>query len=110
MLNAQKLCEHLKQKNPCKPLEKQKEVTSIQMPIQVSIQKANQQAIQASEIKAQVESSSVNMSNKEKSHVVIPTLVLELELKKEAPILGVDYITEEKAKNWVNSNARKPRE
>src|SRR4051794_20014828 len=80
----QKLREHLKRKNPCKPLQKQKEVASIQMPIQVPIQKANLQAIQAPEIKAQVESSSVNMSNKEKPHVVIPTLVPELELKKEA--------------------------
>ncbi|PKY15588.1 hypothetical protein RhiirB3_427819 [Rhizophagus irregularis] len=48
----QKLCEHFKQKNPCKPLQKQKEVAYIQTPIQVPIQKANQQAIQASEIKA----------------------------------------------------------
>ncbi|CAB4439155.1 unnamed protein product [Rhizophagus irregularis] len=68
----QKLREHLKRKNLCKPLQKQKEV-------------ANQQAIQASKIKAQV----------------IPTLVPELELEKEVPILGVDYITEEEAKNWV---------
>ena len=91
----QKLREHLKRKNPCKPLQKQKEVAFIQVPIQ----KANLQAIQASVIKAQVESSSVNMSNKKKSHVVIPTLVSELEFEKEAPVLGVDYITEEKAKN-----------
>ena len=69
------------------------------MPIQIPIQKANQQAIQASEIKAQVESSSVNMSNKEKPHMVIPTLVPELELKKKALVLGLDYITEEEAKN-----------
>ncbi|EXX53552.1 uncharacterized protein OCT59_015391 [Rhizophagus irregularis] len=48
----QKLCEHFKQKNPCKLLQKQKEVAYIQTPIQVPIQKANQQAIQASEIKA----------------------------------------------------------
>ncbi|CAB4421288.1 unnamed protein product [Rhizophagus irregularis] len=61
---SQKLCEHLKRKNPCKLL--QKEVASIQTPIQMPIQKA----IQASEIKAQVESSSVNISNKEKLHVV----------------------------------------
>ena len=74
------------------------------------IQKANLQVIQAPKIKAQVESSSVNMSNKEKPHVVIPTLVPELESKKEAPVLGVNYITEEEAKNWVSSNARKPRE
>ncbi len=63
------------------------------------IQKANQQAIQASEIKAQVESSSVNMSNKEKSHVIILTLVPKLESEKKALVLGVDYITEEEAKN-----------
>ncbi|CAG8608065.1 8810_t:CDS:1, partial [Ambispora gerdemannii] len=106
----QKLREHLKRKNLCKPLQKQKEVASIQTPIQVPIQKANLQAIQAPEIKAQVESSSVNMSNKEKPHVVIPTLVPELEPEKEAPVLGVDYITEEEAKNWVSPNARKPRE
>src|SRR3954463_5301860 len=74
----QKLREHLKRKNPCKPLQKQKEVASIQAPIQVSIQKAIQQA----------ESSSVNMSNKKKLHVVIST-----------PVLGIDYITEEEAKN-----------
>ena len=103
----QKLREHLKRKNPCKPLQKQKEVASIQTPIQVPIQEANQQA---SEIKAQVESSSVNMSNKKKSHVVIPTSVSELEPEKEAPVLGVDYITEEEAKNWISPNARKPRE
>jgi hypothetical protein len=102
----QKLREHLKRKNPCKPIQKQKEVASIQTPIQVSIQKDNQ----ASEIKAQIESSSVNMSNKEKSHVVIPTPVPELESEKEAPVLGIDYITEEEAKNWVSPNARKPRE
>ncbi|PKK60229.1 hypothetical protein RhiirC2_793631 [Rhizophagus irregularis] len=106
----QKLREHLKRKNPCKPLQKQKEVASIQTPIQVSIQEANQQAIQASEINAQVESSSVNISNKEKSHVVIPTPIPELEPEKEAPVLGVDYITEEEAKNWVSPNARKPKE
>ena len=92
----QKLREHLKQKNLCKPLQKQKEVASIQTPIQVPIQKVNQQA----------ESSSINMSNKEKPHVVIPTSVLE----KEAPVLGIDYITEEEVKNWISPNARKPRE
>ncbi|PKY62894.1 hypothetical protein RhiirA4_490268 [Rhizophagus irregularis] len=80
-LTPQKLREHLKRKNPCKPLQKQKEV-------------ANQQAIQASKIKAQV----------------ILTLVPELEPEKEVPILGVDYITEEEAKNWVSPKARKPRE
>ncbi|CAB5214196.1 unnamed protein product [Rhizophagus irregularis] len=103
----QKLREHLKRKNPCKPLQKQKEVASIQTPIQVPIQEANQQA---SEIKAQVKSSSVNMSNKKKPHVVIPTSIPKLEPKKEAPVLGVDYITEEEAKNWISPNARKPRE
>src|SRR3954464_14349562 len=74
----QKLREHLKRKNLCKPLQKQKEVASIQAPIQVSIQKVTQQAIQTSEIKAQAESSSVNMSNKEKLHMVIPISVPEL--------------------------------
>ncbi|PKK57615.1 hypothetical protein RhiirC2_797722 [Rhizophagus irregularis] len=74
-LMPQKLREHLKRKNPCKPLQKQKKV-----PIQ--------KAIQAPEIKVQVESSSVNMSNKEKPHVVIPTLVLKLELEKEVSVLG----------------------
>ncbi|GES87747.1 hypothetical protein GLOIN_2v1473973 [Rhizophagus clarus] len=44
-LTPQKLHEHLKQKNPCKPLQKQKEVASIQTPIQMSDQKAIQQAI-----------------------------------------------------------------
>ena len=73
-------------------------------------QKANQQAIQGSEIKVQAESSSVNISNKEKPHVVIPTPVPELEPEKEALVLGVDYITEEEAKNWISPNARKPRE
>ncbi|GBC53359.2 hypothetical protein GLOIN_2v1776656 [Rhizophagus irregularis DAOM 181602=DAOM 197198] len=63
---------------------------------------ANQQVIQASEIKAQVESFSVNMSNKKRPHVVIPTLVPELEPEKEVPILSVNYITEEEAKNWDN--------
>jgi len=33
----QKLREHLKRKNLCKPLQKQKEVASIQTPIQVPI-------------------------------------------------------------------------
>ncbi|CAG8679848.1 3530_t:CDS:2 [Gigaspora rosea] len=106
----QKLRKHLKRKNPCKPLQKQKEVASIQTPIQVPIQKANQQAIQASEIKAQVEIFSENTSNKEKPHVVNPTSVPELEPEKEAPELDVDYITEKEAKNWVNPNARKPGE
>src|ERR1044072_6231171 len=87
----QKLREHLKQKNPCKLLQKQKEVASIQTSIRMPNQKATQQAIQGSEIKAQIESSSVNMSNKEKPHVVIPTLVPELEPEKEAPVLGNDY-------------------
>ncbi|CAG8756357.1 281_t:CDS:2, partial [Racocetra fulgida] len=86
----QKLREHLKRKNPCKPLQKQKEVASIQASIQVPIQKATQQAIQTSEIKAQG-----------KPHVVIPILVPELEPEKEAPVLGNDYITEEEAKNWT---------
>ncbi|EXX67764.1 uncharacterized protein OCT59_022871 [Rhizophagus irregularis] len=106
----QKLCEHLKRKNPYKPLQKQKEVAFIQMPIQVPIQKTNQQAIQASKIKAQIKSSNVNMSNKEKSHVIIPTLVPELESEKKAPILGIDYITEEEAKNWINPNNQKSKE
>ena len=73
-------------------------------------QKAIQQAIQASEIKAQAESFSVNVSNKEKPHVVIPTPIPELESEKEALVFGVDYITEEEAKKWVNPNARKPGE
>uniref|UniRef100_U9UBD5 Uncharacterized protein n=1 Tax=Rhizophagus irregularis (strain DAOM 181602 / DAOM 197198 / MUCL 43194) TaxID=747089 RepID=U9UBD5_RHIID len=59
------------------------------MPIQVLIQKANQQAIQASEIKAQVESSSINISNKKKPRVVIPTLVPKLEPEKEVPVLDL---------------------
>ena len=42
--------------------------------------------------------------------MVIPTLVPELKPEKKAPVLGVDYITEEEAKNWVCPNARKPRE
>jgi hypothetical protein len=42
--------------------------------------------------------------------VVLPTPVPELESEKEAPVLGVDYITEEEAKNWVSPNARKSRE
>ena len=75
--------------NPCKPLQKQKEVVSIQTPIQVPIQKANLQVIQAPKIKAQVESFSVNMSNKEKPYMVIPTLIPELESEKEAPVLGI---------------------
>ena len=107
---SQKLREHIKRKNSCKPLQKQKEVASIQAPIQVPIQKATQQSIQTSEIKAQVESSSINMSNKEKPHVVIPNLVPELESEKEVPVLGVNYITEKEAKNWVSPNARKFRE
>ena len=37
----QKLYEHFKRKNLCKLLQKQKKVASIQMPIQVPIQKAN---------------------------------------------------------------------
>ncbi|CAB4414109.1 unnamed protein product [Rhizophagus irregularis] len=83
---SQKLREHLKRKNSCKPLRKQKKVAyTIQTPIQVPIQKANQQAIQASEIKVQVKSSSVNMSNKKKPHVVIPTLVPELGPEKKVP-------------------------
>ncbi|RGB23383.1 hypothetical protein C1646_774568 [Rhizophagus diaphanus] len=69
-----------------------------------------QQAIQASEIKAQAESSSVNISNKEKPHVVIPTPIPELEPEKEALVLGIDYITEEEAKKWISPNACKPRE
>jgi hypothetical protein len=101
MLDTPKLREHIKRKNPCKPLQKQKEVASIQAPIQV---------IQTSEIKAQAVSSSVNMSNKKKPHVVTPTPVPELDLEKKALVLGVDYITEEEAKNWISPNARKPRE
>ena len=114
----QKLREHLKRKNLYKPLQKQKEVASIQTPIQVPTQKANQQAIQTFEIKAKLESFSVNMSNKEKSQIVIPTPIPESELQmvtstpvpeiesqKEAPVLGRDYITKEKAKNWINPNA-----
>ncbi|CAB4488888.1 hypothetical protein RhiirA1_479122 [Rhizophagus irregularis] len=90
---SQKLHEHLKQKNPCKPLQKQKKVAyHIQMPIQVPIQKANQQAIQASEIKAQIESSSINISNKKKPHVVISTLIPKLESEKEVPVLGVKVV------------------
>ena len=92
----QKLREHLKRKNPCKALQKQKEVASIQTPIQVPIQKANQQA----------KSSNINTSNKEKPHVVIPTPVPE----KEALVLDVDYIIEEEAKNWISPNARKSKE
>src|SRR3990170_108398 len=42
--------------------------------------------------------------------LVIQTPVPETESQKEAPILGLDYITEEEAKNWVNPNARKPGE
>ncbi|CAG8668499.1 21642_t:CDS:2 [Rhizophagus irregularis] len=76
----QKLCEHFKQKNPCKLLQKQKEVAYIQTPIQV-------------------ESFSVNMSNKKKPHVVIPTLVVKLKPKKKTPVFGVNYITKEEAKN-----------
>jgi len=50
------------------------------------------------------------MSNKKKPHVVISTLVSELESEKEASVLSINYITEEKAKNWVSPNARKSRE
>ena len=50
------------------------------------------------------------MSNKKKPHVVTPTPVSEVDLKKKAPVLGIDYITEEEAKNWISPNAHKPRE
>ncbi|CAB4397782.1 unnamed protein product [Rhizophagus irregularis] len=50
------------------------------------------------------------MSNKEKSHVVIATLISELESEKKAPVFGIDYITEEETKNWVSLNACKLRE
>ncbi|CAG8733253.1 20728_t:CDS:2 [Rhizophagus irregularis] len=39
-----------------------------------------------------------------------PTLVSELKSKKKTPILGIDYITEKEAKNWISPNARKSRE
>src|SRR6266542_3409750 len=42
--------------------------------------------------------------------LVIQTPIPEPEPEKESPILGRDYITEEKAKNWVSPNARKPGE
>src|SRR2546421_5699819 len=42
---------------------------------------------------------------KEKPNVVIQTPVPELEPKKELPILSRDYITEEEAKNWLNSRS-----
>lgn len=41
--------------------------------------------------------------------LVNQTRVSKTEFQKEAPILGVDYITEEEAKNWINPNAQKPR-
>ncbi|GES95460.1 hypothetical protein GLOIN_2v1480811 [Rhizophagus clarus] len=59
------------------------------------------------------------MWKREKSKVVNPipdpqlvnqTPVPVSESQKEAPILGIDYITEEEAKNWVSPNARKPGE
>ena len=42
--------------------------------------------------------------------LIIQTPVPEPEPKKELPILGRDYITEEEAKNWVNPNARRFKE
>src|SRR5436190_23681418 len=42
--------------------------------------------------------------------LVIQTPVPETESQRGAPVLGRAYITEEEAKNWVNPNARKPRE
>ncbi|RIA90973.1 hypothetical protein C1645_822640 [Glomus cerebriforme] len=41
------------------------------------------------------------------SQLVIQTPVLETEFQKEASVLGLDYITEEEAKNWISLNARK---
>ncbi|RIA87057.1 hypothetical protein C1645_828306 [Glomus cerebriforme] len=72
-VNPNKLREHLRRKNLCKP--------KTNTPIQAPVQEVNQEAIQASE------SSSVNMSNKEKPHVVIPTPIPELEPEKEALVL-----------------------
>ncbi|CAB4399429.1 unnamed protein product [Rhizophagus irregularis] len=42
--------------------------------------------------------------------MITPTPVLETESQRGAPVLGRDYITEKEAKNWVNPNARRPKE
>ncbi|CAB5387422.1 unnamed protein product [Rhizophagus irregularis] len=42
--------------------------------------------------------------------MITPTPVLETESQRGAPVLGRDYITENEAKNWVNPNARRPKE
>ncbi|CAG8557185.1 8024_t:CDS:2, partial [Scutellospora calospora] len=80
---SQKLHEHLKRKNLCKLLQKQKEVVFIQVPIQMPIQKAIQQAIQTSKIKAQG-----------KPYMVILIQVSELEPEKKAPVLKLDLDNE----------------
>ncbi|RIA80758.1 hypothetical protein C1645_838116 [Glomus cerebriforme] len=100
--NPNKLCEHLNRKFKCKPI-----------PIQTPTpQVKNQGGAPVVHVRGKDR-------RKEKSKVVNPIPDLQLvnqtpvpvsEFQKEAPILGIDYITEEEAKNWISPNARKPGE
>ncbi|CAG8780324.1 6134_t:CDS:1, partial [Rhizophagus irregularis] len=110
----QKLCEHLKRKNPCRP----KTDTPIQAPIQV-IQEVNQQSVQ--EANQELPTQTPNKDTKdneqrkkqdkgknrrrEKPKEVIPTS--ETSSRKEDTYKGKQFISQEKADRWVNPNARK---
>ena len=99
--NPNKLREHLNRKFKCKPKPIRPKSPELQPPPRPR---------SPSPTSAPVDHTKGKDRRKEKPNVVIQTPVPELEPKKELPILGRDYITEEEAKNWVNPNARKPRE
>jgi hypothetical protein len=90
----QRLREYLKRKNLCKPLQDQKDVASTKVPIQAPIQEFKQHPIRES----------VQISEPE-----LQTTAQNPASKPEL-IHGIDYITKEEAKKWVNPNARKPGE
>jgi hypothetical protein len=92
LANPNKLYEHLKRKNLCKLRTVNQE--AIWDPNQTTIIQSIRLASEAIPIPPKNEE---NRRDQREKQVPIP-------------ILGRDYITNEKAEKWVNPNARKPRE
>ena len=102
----QKLREHLKRKNLCKPLQDKKDIA----PIQVSIQEVNQDNNQG---KVQVQTPVIHTQKRdrqrEKSQAVNQTPVYKPKLQREAPTTH-DRNYNRVRNEYVNRYVKKPRE
>ena len=109
LATPQKFREHLKRKNPCKPLQAQKDVaSSIQVPIQAPIQEAKKRVV--AEIRKEIFPERLIEATSDTELPDQAPIIPATTLKVPEDITPKPYITQEEADRFVNPNNRKPGE